>query len=58
MQNMMDINVVLLQWSIHILIKKIYCCTNINEIILNKELAEELHKPIFKKFKEKYTHVL
>ena len=30
-----------------------------NENISNKELAEELHKPIIRKFKkEKYTHLL
>ena len=30
-----------------------------NEIISNKELAEELNKPIIRKFeKEKYTHLL
>ena len=31
-----------------------------NEIISNKELAEELHKPIIRKFdkKGKYTHLL
>ena len=30
-----------------------------NEIISNKELAEELHKPIIRKFsKRKYTHLL
>ena len=31
-----------------------------NENIPNKELAEDLHKPIIKKFKkrEKYTHLL
>ena len=56
MQNMMDINVDLLQWSIYILIKKIYCCTNKNEIVLNKELAEELHKRIFKKFNKRKVH--
>ena len=30
-----------------------------NENISNKRLAEELHKPIIRKFnKEKYTHLL
>ena len=29
-----------------------------NEIISNKELAEELHKPIIRKFIEKYTQLL
>ena len=39
--------------------KKTSGATIKNEIISNKELAEELHKPIIRKFeKEKYTHLL
>ena len=30
-----------------------------SEIVQNKELAEELHKPVIRKFRnEKYTHLL
>ena len=49
--NMMDIKEALLQWFKGGDIK--------NENILNKELAEQLHKSIIKKFKtKKYTHLL
>ena len=44
---------VLLQWFIHFLIKKISGSRIENEIISNKELAEELHKPIVRKFKKR-----
>ena len=64
---MMDIQVDLLQWFIYFLIKKtlggaarlaIKSAIK-NENISNKELAEELQKPIIKKLiKEKYTHLL
>ena len=42
----MHINMELLDWSIIILIKK----------TSNKELAEELHKPIISKFKKRKVH--
>ena len=50
---MMDINVDFLQWFINFLIKKILVVVFKNENISNKELAEELHKPIIRKFKKK-----
>ena len=48
----MDINVGLLQWFIHILIKKTSDSGIKNESISNKEVAEELHKPIIRNFKK------
>ena len=53
---MMDINVELLQWLINVLIKKTSGETVKNEIISNKELAEELHKPIIRKFEKRKVH--
>ena len=50
-QNMMNINGVLLQWSNFLLKKKAPGCGITYEIISNKEPAEELHKPIIRKFK-------
>ena len=50
MQNMIDINVELLQGFINFFIKEPSCITVKNEIISNKELAEEQDKPIIKKF--------
>ena len=50
---MMDINVDLLQWFINFLIKKTPGSGFSNEIITNKELTEELHKPIIRKFKKR-----
>ena len=47
---MMDINVDFLQWFINFLIRKILVVVFKNENISNKELAEELHKPIIRKF--------
>ena len=46
----MYINADLLQWSINFLIKKLMAVALKNESISNKELAEELHKPIIRKF--------
>ena len=51
---MMDVD--LLQWSINFLIKNLLIGGIKNEIISNKELAEELHKPIIKKFKKRKVH--
>ena len=48
----MDINVELLQWLINVLIKKTSGETLKNEIISNKELTQELHKPIIRKFEK------
>ena len=53
---MMDINVELLQWFIIVFIKEPSCITVKNEIISNKELAEELDKPIIKKFQKGKVH--
>ena len=64
---MKDINADLVQWFRNILIKKAsatrankFSGSRIkNENISNNELAEELHKPIMRKFKKKkYTHLL
>ena len=64
---MMDVNADLVQWFRNILIKKASAIRAIkfsdsrikNENISNNELAEELHKPIMRKFKKKkYTHLL
>ena len=46
----MDINADLLQWSINILLKKNSGGAIRNETMYNKELAEELHKPIIRAF--------
>ena len=46
----------LLQWSINFLIKNLLISGIKNEIISNKELAEELHKPIITKFKKRKVH--
>ena len=53
---MMDINVDFLQWSINVLIKKLLVVVLKNENVSNKELAEELHKPIIRKFKKRKLH--
>ena len=50
MQNMMDINVDLPQWFI------IFGETRKNEIISNKVLPEELHKPIIRKMEKRKVH--
>ena len=49
----MHINVDLLQWFINILIKKTSGSGIKNENIPDKELAEELHKPIIRKFNKR-----
>ena len=55
---MMDINIDLRQWFIVFFDKKVSGRTVKSEIISNKELAEELHKPIIRKFrKKKYTNL-
>ena len=56
---MMGINVDLLQWFIIFFDKKAFDSGIKNEDIPNKKLAEELHKPIIRKFnKKRYTHLL
>ena len=52
----MDKNRDFLQWSIDVLIKKIYDSVYKNENISNKELVEELRKLIFRKFKKIKVH--
>ena len=52
LQNTMDIKEVLLLWFISFLIKNKSSGVN-NDINENEELAQELHKPIIKKFKKK-----
>ena len=54
--NMIDINADLLQWFINVLIKKTSGGTIKNGYILNKELSEELHKPIIRNFKKRKLH--
>ena len=46
----------LLQWSVNVLIKKTSCSGIKNENISNKQLAEELHKPIIRKFNKRKVH--
>ena len=53
---MMDINLDLLQWFINFSIKKNSGGTFKNEVISNKELAEELHKPIIRNFEKRKVH--
>ena len=53
---MMHINADLLQWSIDFFDKKSSGSGSKNEIIYNKELAEELHKPIIRNLKKKQVH--
>ena len=52
----MDINVDLFQWYISISKKKNSGNGIKNENISNKQLAEELHKSIIKKFQKKKVH--
>ena len=47
---------VLLQWSINFLIKKTSGGAIKNEIMSNKALAEELNKPIIRKFKKQKVY--
>ena len=53
---MMNINVDLLQWSINFFDKKSSGSGMKNDNITNKELAEELHKPIIRKFNKRKVH--
>ena len=48
----MDINVDLLQWFTNFLIKKTSGSGIKNEHISSNELAEELHKPVIRKFQK------
>ena len=49
-------NADLLQWFINFLIERNSGGTFKNEVISNKELGEELPKPIIRKFKKKKVH--
>ena len=49
----MDIKVDLLQWSINFWMKRSSDSGNKNENISDKQLVEELHKPIIRKFKKR-----
>ena len=53
---MMDINLGLLQRSVDSLIKNTFGGTIKNENMSNKELAEEIHKPIIRKFNKRKVH--
>ena len=50
---MMDMKGVLLEGFLYFLIKKTSGGIVKNESVSNKELAEQLHKPIIRKFKER-----
>ena len=54
----MSINVDMLQWYTNFLIKKTSGSGIKNENMLNKELAEELHKLIIRKFNKKKAQSL
>ena len=54
----MDINVDFFQWSINFFQKKSSGSGIKNGNISNKQLAEELHNPIIRKFKKKKVHWL
>ena len=51
-----NMNADLLQWFINFLIERNSGGTFKNEVISNKELGEELPKPIIRKFKKKKVH--
>ena len=53
---MMNIKKVLFQWSINYLIKNLLVQLLRLQILLNKELAEELHKLIIRKFTKRKVH--
>ena len=53
---MMDINLGLLQRSVDSLIKNTFGGTIKNENMSNKELAEEIHKPINRKFNKRKVY--
>ena len=56
-QNTTDINTSLFQWFINLLINsQIIASGGSVNIVPNKELAKELHKPIIKKFEKRKVH--
>ena len=58
LQNMMDINVNLLKWSINFLIKRTSGIGIKNENMSNEELAEDNKNQLLELLREeKYTHV-
>ena len=56
-QNRTDIKEMQLQWFIRFLVKKTGGGTVKNEIMQNKELAQELHKLIIRKFEKRKIHL-
>ena len=54
---MIDINVDLSQWSINFSIKKTSGGGIKDENISNKQLAEELHKPVIRKFNKRKVRI-
>ena len=52
-QNTIDIKEVLLQWFVSFFDQKTWGGAVKNENVSKKELAEELHKPIIRKFKKR-----
>ena len=55
-RDMIDVNADFLQWFINSLIKKSSGRDIKTENVSNKKLAEELHKPITRKFKKRKVH--
>ena len=53
---MMDINVDFIQWLLNVLRKITSGGAAKSEIIRKKQLAEELHKPIVRKFEKRKVH--
>ena len=49
----MDIKEVIYRWSINFFDKKLLVAILKNENIFNKELVEELHKPILRKLRKR-----
>ena len=55
---MLDVMMDLIQWFVNVLMKKSFGGAIKNETISNKELAEELYKPIIIKFQKRKVHSL
>ena len=53
MQNMMDIKEILLHWFDKFFDKKLLVAVLKMRILKKKQLSEELHKPIIRKFKQR-----
>ena len=52
----MDIKEILFQWLINFLIKRVLAAALKNESMSDQELAEDLHKPVIRKFKKEKVH--